>query len=189
MARRRKPSDPAAAAKAMIDRIEREAERKRLTDSGATVTVDNVGRIVSAYRSNVFRLLLERGTITPNHHDAAYTLGLSWAAWKGLDGKPETFGGYVDGGGGCAELITDRMIRGGRDVGRAMAALDDASARILSAFMVATIEEDRAMSWRGIMQRLGYHAERQQTKAVVAALEGLRFYYQETPKSLKAKAA
>jgi hypothetical protein len=179
MTRRRKPADPAAVAKAMLARLEREAERKRLTNSGATVTVDNVGRIVSAYRANVFRLLLERGTITPNHHDAAYTLGLSWAAWKGLDGKPETFGGYVDGGGGCAELVTDRMIRGGRDVARALASVEPGAKAILEAFMVATIEEDRAMVWRGVMERLGYHARDRQTQAVVAALEGLRAYYQE----------
>jgi hypothetical protein len=179
MAKHKKPTDPAAAMEAKLQRLEREAERKRLVSNGATVTVDRAGHLISAYRSNVFRLLLERGTITPNHHDAAYTLGLSWAAWKGLDGKAEAFGEQIDGSSGCAELVTDRMIRAGRDVERAMCAVPLKARAILTAFMVATVEEDRPMAWRGVMERLGYVSRNGQTEAVVAALEALRIHYQE----------
>ncbi len=76
-------------------------------------------------------------------------------------------------------MITDRMIRAGREVERALCAVDMRERVILEAFMVATVEEDRAMVWRGIMERLGYVAKDRQTRAFVGALEALRFYYQE----------
>ena len=179
MARRRKPHDPAQATEAALRRREAEAEKARLVAQGATVSVDRAGKIISAWRSNVFNLLLTRGTITPNHHDAAHRLSLDWAAWKGLDGKPEAFGEVVDGGGGCAELVTDRMIRAGRDVSFALSSVDALSRVILEAFMVATVEEDRPMAWRGIVERIGIRARERQTEAVVASLEALRVVYQE----------
>lgn len=132
-----------------------------------------------AWRSNVFRLLLERQTITPSHHEAAYQLIDDWAAWKGLDGKASTFGQAVDGGSGCAELVTDRMIKAGRRVTHALGSVGGTSAVILRAFMVATVEEDRAMAWRGIMERIGIAKREHQTRYFVAALEELRAHYQE----------
>jgi hypothetical protein len=179
MARRRKVYDPAAATVASLERRDREAEKRRLEAMGAKVQTDRGGRILSAYRSNVFNLLLTRGSITPNHHDAAHRLSLDWAAWKGLDGKPETFGEVVDGGCGAAELVTDRMIRAGRDVNRALVAMEPLSRVILERFMVATVEEDRPMAWRGVMERIGIKARERQTLLVVAALEELRAFYQE----------
>lgn len=185
MSRRRKPYDPNAEAR----RREVDAEAARLKAAGATVTRDRTGTIISAWRSNVFTILLQRGTITPNHHDAAYTLANDWAAWKGLDGKGDTFGHPVDGGSGCAELVTDRMMRAARSVSLALMAVDVQSATILRAFMVATVEEDRPMAWRGIVQRLGCdpgditlpggkRVDRQ-VHAVLTALEALRVHYQE----------
>jgi hypothetical protein len=176
---KRKPHDPAAALRAASDRAQHKAEALRIKAQGGDVRLDAGGRIISAWRSNVFRLLLERGTITPNHHDAAYTLAKDWAAWKGLDGKPETFGQFVDGGSGSAELITDRMLNGGRRVRRALEAIDPLSRVILEAFMVATVEEDRAMAWRGIMERLKITGRERQTALVVAALEALRVQGEE----------
>lgn len=181
MARRNKPHDPASATRLATERRQREDERKRLVESGATVRLDAAGRIISAYRSNVFTLLLQRGTITPNHHDAASTLATTWAAWKGLDGKPEGRSEAVDGGSGCAELVTDRMIRAGKDVKWVFSQLTLGDAKLLTAFMVATVEEDRAMVWRGIVERVHGPGltEKQQTQAVVTALESLRCVYQE----------
>jgi hypothetical protein len=176
MARRHKPHDPA---KATRERLEEAAERKRMEGQGATVTTDRAGKIVSARRSNVFNLLLQRGTITPNHHDAAYTLANEWAAWKGLDGKPEGAREHIDGGSGCAELVTDRMIRAGKAVERTLSALHPISRIILERFMVATVEEDRAMVWRAIMSKIGFTSEDKQTQAFVGALEDLRIVYQE----------
>jgi hypothetical protein len=175
---RNKPYDPNADLKAK-ERAEHKREALRIRGQGGDVRLDASGRIISAWRTNVFRLLLERGTITPNHHDAAYTLAKDWAAWKGLDGKPEQLGEVVDGGSGNAELVNDRMIRAGRDVRRALEAIEPMSRVILEAFMVATVEEDRCMAWRGIMERLGVPAKERQTQAVVAALEELRVFYQE----------
>jgi len=179
MGRRNKPFDPSAGMRAAAERAEAKQEAKRIRAQGGDVRLDAAGRIISAWRTNVFRLLLERGTITPNHHDAAYTLAKDWAAWKGLDGKPETFGEFVDGGSGSAELVTDRMIKAGKRVKYALSAVEPMSMVILEAFMVATVEEDRPMMWRGIMERIGVKAERKQTEAVVTALEQLRVHYQE----------
>jgi hypothetical protein len=92
------------------------------------------------------------------------------------------FGEVVDGGQGAAELVTDRMIRAGRDVDRALSSVEPLSRVILEAFMVATVEEDRAMAWRGIMERLGVRVKERQTRAVVDALEGLRMFYEEPGK-------
>lgn len=175
---RRKPHDPAKALQAALDRREQEANLAAAIAQGAIISTDKVGRVVSLWRSNVFRLLLERGTITQNHYDAAYDLANAWATWKGLDGKGER-GEFVDGGSGCTELVTDRMIRAGRDVSRALSQLDPLSRVILEAFMVATVEEDRPMAWRGIMERIGIKVREKQTALVVASLEALRVAYEE----------
>ncbi len=170
--RTRKPYDPA---KVTAERLERQAELARLKAQGAEVTVDKrTGQVISARRSNVFNLLLARGTITQNHHNAAYRLAEWWAAWKGLDGKGAGFSHPVDGSSGSAELVTDRMLSAGRFVSRTLQAVSAADALILGAFMVATVEEDRAMAWRGIMERLGYHVRERQTDAFVGAVEALR---------------
>lgn len=172
---KRKPHDPAKAAQATLQRIEREQEIKRLRAQGAEVTTDKrTGQILSARRSNVFNLLLTRGSITQNHHNAAYHLAEQWAAWKGLDGKGETFGAVIDGGNGSAELVTDRMIRAGREVAWTLAPLDELDNAIMRAFMAATVEEDRCMAWRGIMERLGVFGKERQTAAFVGACEALR---------------
>jgi hypothetical protein len=170
MARRNRPYDPAKA--------ERDAEKARLIAMGAQLVLDRGGKVVSARRSNAFNLLLQRGTITADHYDAAYTLANEWAIWKGLDGKGERTE-FVDGGSGCAELVTDRMIRAGKSVARTMAELDALSQVVMEAFMVATVEEDRPMSWRGIMERLGIKAPEKQTRLFVASCEALRKVYQE----------
>lgn len=186
MTRRRKPHDPAEAVRLAAERREREGETARLRAAGATVTTDATGRVISAYRSNVFNLLLARKTITQNQHDAAHRLSVDWATWKGLDGKGDTFGEQVDGGSGCAELITDRMIRGGKDVACALGALIAYDRRLLEAFMVATVEEDRPMAWRGIVQRVtGENIRDRQTAMVVCALDSLRAVY-EGPRQARA---
>lgn len=188
MGKKRQPYDPAQATRQAFERREREQEIARLISQGATVTTDRAGKVISARRSNVFTLLLARGTITPNQHDAAYRLAQDWAQWKGLDGKGER-SEAVDGGTGSAELVTDRMIKAGKRVASTFHQLDLGDAKLLTAFMVATVEEDRAMHWRGIVVRvLGIDARDRQTRAVVGALEALRAIY-EAPRGAEKKAA
>lgn len=179
MATRRKPHDPAKAAVASLERRDRDEEAKRLEGMGATVSRDRSGAILSAYRSNVFNLLLSRGTITQNHHDAASQLANAWSTWKGLDGGPDHAGEKVDGSGGSRELINDRMIRAGKDVQWTLSQIGSDHRRLLEAFMVATVEEDRPMAWRGICERLGVAVRDRQTQLVVGALEELRGLYQD----------
>lgn len=172
--------DPAAATIAALERRAREDEIARLVAQGAKVTTDRQGRVVSAYRSNVANLLLSRGTITQSHHDAFTLLANAWAAWKGLDGGPDHGGEKVDGSSGARELVTDRMIRAGREVALILGCLLPAHRALLTAFMVATVEEDRPMSWRGIVERdAGITARDRQTVLVVASMEDLRALYQE----------
>jgi hypothetical protein len=179
MARRRKPFDPAAAAKAALEKAERAAEMARLKAMGAVVAQDRGGKLVSARLSNVFNLLLSRRTITQNQYDAAYRLAQDWARWKGLEGRPPTFGERIDCSGGSRELATDRMIGAGRAVARALFDLEPLDRAILEAFMAATVEQDRPMAWRGIMARLGVTVRDRQTQTFVGALEALRRIYQE----------
>lgn len=176
---RRKPFDPAKALKAENERREQLAEIERLKASGAEVTLDRGGKLISARRSNVFNLLLTRGSITQNHYDAAYTLANDWAAWKGLDGKGDTMGELVDGSSGCREIVTDRMIAAGRRVADAIQSLSPTAHIIVRLFMVATVEEDRPMAWRGIMERAGVTGRDVQAGAMRDALEQLRAYYEE----------
>lgn len=151
----------------------------------ADVEIERVGKRSAgnrAWRSNVFRLLLERKAITTNQHEAACRLIETWAAWKGLDGKGETLGEVVDGSAGCAELVTDRMRHAGfrlfgRQEPRIVGIFEHLTTQdqaILSAFMVATVEEDRPMAWRGIMERCGVFGRDRQTAVFVGACEALR---------------
>lgn len=176
---RRRPSDPQDIQRRRAERIANEREIDRLQSQGATVKLDSARRIMSAFRSNVFTRLLDSKTITLGQHDASETLRADWAAWKGLDGRPEQ-GEYVDGGSGSHELLTDRMINAGRKVERDLAQVGPMDRALLEAFMVATVEEDRPMQWRGIVERVtGATQAVRQSQMVVAALENLRRVYAE----------
>ena len=178
MTRRRKPHDPAAAER---QRAETRAEVERLEAMGAEVNLGPDGKILSAWRSNVFTVLLRSGAINQNHHHAAMRLAEDWAIWKGLAGARNP-GVFVDGGAGSAELVTDAMIVAGRRVAKALDAIGPLDATLLTAFMRATVEEDRPMAWRGIVERqTGIRARDGQSAAVRMALENLRQVY-EAPK-------
>lgn len=181
MARRRKPHDPAATARQAAEREDREAEIKRLIAMGATVTTDPARRVISAYRSNFANLLLQRGSITQNHHDAASRLAADWSGWKGLDGGGDNAPERVDGGSGFGPkaLVTDRMLWAGSRVAEAMRGLDAEQRKVMEALMVATVEEDRPMIWRGVVERVtGATNHPKQVQIVLGALESLRIAYE-----------
>ncbi|MCA6269185.1 hypothetical protein [Phenylobacterium sp.] len=179
MTRRRKPYDPAARER---ERAETKAEKARLEAQGAEVSVGPDGRIVSAWRSNVFTVLLRSGSITQNHHHAAMRLADDWATWRGLAGslgRSEA----VDGGKGSAELVSDAMITAGRKVQKALDGVGPVFRPLLEAFMVATVEEDRPMHWRGIVERVtGIGGRDAQSATVRLALETLRRVYEAPAK-------
>ena len=170
MTRRRKPFDPAASERR---KAETRAEVERLEAMGAEVNLGSDGKILSAWRSNVFTVLLRSGAINQNHHHAAMRLAEDWAIWKGLAGSRGSTV-QVDGGAGSAELVSDAMIQAGRRVARALAAVGPLDASLLSAFMVASVEEDRPMQWRGIVERVtGIRSRDGQSAAVRMGLENL----------------
>ncbi len=175
MTRRRKPHDPAAAER---ERANTKAEVERLTGMGAEVNLGPDGKILSAWRSNVFTVLLRSGSITTNHHNAAMRLATDWAAWKGLAGSSGRMEA-VDGGAGSAELVNDRMLIARRAVDRALVQVGPMDRALLVAFMTATVEEDRPMAWRGIVERVSGVTGRDAQPAIVrAALENLRRVYE-----------
>ncbi len=186
MSRRNKPKSPQAIA--AEKRAKRAADFEAVNLPGefvdlaayACIEVERVGRKASrnrAWRSNVFRLFLDRKLINAGHYNAAVHVAELWAQWKGMDGKSDRLGEQVDGGAGCAELVTDRMIAAGRTLERIMGAVGEPR-KLVEAFMVATVEEDRPMVWRGIVQRVTGEARRDhQTPAALAALEALRAAY------------
>ena len=178
MSRRRKPHDPAQAER---QRAATRAEVERLEAMGAEVNLGPDGKILSAWRSNVFTVLLRSGSITPNHYVAAMRFCESWATWKGLSGSAGRTE-FVDGGMGSAELVTDRMIIAGRQVERVLEQVGPMDRDLLKAFAVASVEEDRPMAWRGIVERVSGVTGRDAQPAIVrAALENLRRVY-EAPK-------
>lgn len=181
--RNRKPSDPMEIMRQAAERRDRDAEITRLKTMGATVTIDNRnGRILGAYRSSVFKILLESKAITQNQFNAAQELVEQWAAWKGLAGSQGASAGFVDGGTGCVELVTDRMIKAGKDVARILAHVGPMDRELIEAFMVAVVEEDRAMVWRGIVMRVtGITQPIRQSQVVVSALENLRRVIEGVP--------
>ena len=174
--RNRKPSDPMEIMRQVAERRDRDAEITRLKTMGAIVTIDNRnGRILGAYRSSVFKILLESKAINQNQFNAAQELVEHWAMWKGLAGSQGASAGFVDGGTGCVELVTDRMIKAGKDIAKILAHVGPMDRELIEAFMVAVVEEDRAMVWRGIVMKVtGISQPIRQSQVVVSALENLR---------------
>lgn len=183
MATRKRPFDPGKAALAAVERKARDAEAERLQAQGATVRRDRAGNIISAYRSNVFNLLLSRGTITQGHHDAAQDLAELWAVWKGLDGKADGQGEFVDNGRAEPDkrcLVTDRQLRAGRDVARVLRQLGAVNRLLLERLIGDSVERDRPRVWRvQVEEAIGVGVRDRQTRAVVGALEELRMVFQE----------
>src|SRR5436190_7923033 len=85
----RKPTDPQEIARQRAERAATDAEIGRLRSSGAVVKLDRARRIISAYRASPFVKLRDSETITTGQAAAAERLCLEWAAWRGLDGRPE----------------------------------------------------------------------------------------------------
>ena len=188
---KRKPKSPAQVMAERLLRRARDFEAVSLDPAAvvlpayADVQIERTSRrnVTRAWRSNVFRLLLERKSITADHFLAAEKLCEDWAEWKGLSGSRDSMSEFVDGGKGSAELVTDAMIRAGRRIDYARNSMGRPDWRILEAFLIATVEEDRAMAWRGILERLGVKGRDRQPRAVRGALECLRRHYEAPRKA------
>lgn len=179
MTRRRKPTDPQDILRHRAERIANEREIDRLEGQGVTVKLDPSRRIISAFRSNVFNLLLERKVIDLGHHIAAARLAQDWAEWKRLDGMPEQ-GERVDQTAATSKaLVTDRMLKAGNRIDHAMERVGIANARLLEALIEEMVEADRPRVWRMTVERVtGETRQKEQREKVVAALENLRLYYE-----------
>jgi len=185
LGKKRKPHDPSAQARAEAERKARKAEVERLTAAGANVKTDAAGRIISAWRTNVFQVFLTRKTIDQDQFSAAHRLAQTWAIWKGLEGKREQLMEVVCGSGELEPpetgfIAAQRQEEAGARVATILFSLSRQDAALIAAFMVATVEEDRPMEWRGIVEReTGIAVRDRQTEAVVQALTALRSVYEQ----------
>lgn len=106
----------------------------------------------AVWRSNVFECLYRAGSITSRERDAGHEWMELYARWKGLDGRPEGERVTVDTSRVEPLPVCDRMIRAGREWADRCARLGPTNTRLLLAYAVAIVEEDRPMSWRGIVE-------------------------------------
>ena len=178
MTKRRKPHTPAAETELQLARL----EIARLQNLGAEVNIDTkTGKILSARRSNVFNLLLARKSITDNQHNAVMRFADLWATWKGCDGG----GGHaekVDGGSGSAELVTDRQIIAGKQIGTIMNRIGPTDRALIRAFMYDYVELCTVTVWRVTVQRITKIENKdKQTALVTTMCENLRLVM-EAPK-------
>ena len=172
---RRKPADPQEVTRRRAERLATEAEVTRLRAVGAVVKLDRARRIVSAYRASPFVKLRDSNTITVAQAAAAEWLCEQWAIWKGMDGRPSTEPMPHEPRAGCAEIVTDRMLKAGRRVKAALARVGPMDRALLSALVAASVEEDAPLPWRDIVRRVcGITQTVRQSQAIACALENLK---------------
>ena len=178
----KRPHNPATAEHARQQRLEREAEARRMEAQGATVTKDKrTGEILGAHRPSYYKILLRYGAINQSHYDAAERLALDWAIMKGLDGRGEIdITSPIGGSQGASKCpITDRMLEAHRRVNRALEDVGRADRMLLSRLTRETVEEDRPDHWRKAVEELTQETrEKEQREKVVCALENLRWFYE-----------
>mgnify|MGYP001331226779 CR=1 FL=1 len=179
----KRPHNPATAEHARQQRLEREAEARRMEAQGATVTKDKrTGEILGAHRPNVFKAFLTQKPtpiITQSQYNAAMMLTEAWARWKGLDGRGDRDVGKVDGGTAAGELVTDRMMRAGRELHRVLSQVGPMDRELLKALVATTVEDDQPRPWRDVVAaHTGVLVKDKQSSMIVAALENLRRVYE-----------
>lgn len=192
MSRRRKPFDPAAQARALAERKIEDENVVHALRYGGEVNRDKAGRVTSIYRANVFNRLLEAKptpAIERGHYDAAMWLVEAWAKWKGFDGGPDHGAEKVDCGAMSPDrrsLVTDRMISGGKLVMWALSGVGPMDRELLAELMKATVECDRPMEWREIVERVSGEGRRERQVSIVSsALENLRRHINEPVSSTR----
>jgi hypothetical protein len=175
--RSHKPADPAEIMERRAARAANEAEIVRLRGQGAVVRLDRARRIVSAYRANPFHKLRDSDTINATQALAAEKLVDDWAIWRGLDGRPERLEVRL-GSSETGEIVTDRMLRAGRRVGRVLGAVGPVDRELLVGLVAPLIESDRPPPWRDVVGRTtGVTQSVRQSQMVVAALANLARAY------------
>jgi hypothetical protein len=177
-----KPADPAEIMRRRAERAANETEIARLRDQGATVRLDRARRIVSAYRASPFVKLRDSDTINATQAMAAEKLMDDWAIWRGLDGRAERLDVRVESSA-ASEIVTDRMLRAGERVARALGCIGPMDRELLTALVGWQIEIDRPPHWRTTVERItGVTQSVRQSQMIVSALANLaRAYgYSET---------
>jgi hypothetical protein len=175
--RSHKPADPQEIVRRRAARAENEAEIVRLRSQGAVVRLDRARRIVSAYRASPFHKLRDSDTISATQAMAAEKLCDDWAIWRGLDGRAERLEVRL---GTCepAEIVTDRMLRAGERVARALAHVGPLDRELLAALIRPQIEQDRQPPWRLTVEAItGVTQSVRQSQMIVAALANLARAY------------
>jgi hypothetical protein len=174
-----KPADPQEITRRRLERQANEIEISRLRNAGAVVSLDRTRRIVSAYRASAFNKLRETKTITQAQAAAAERLCSDWAIWRGLDGRPPPLeAGTNPNRTSAPDLVTDRMLKAGSRVGKALGQVGPMDRDLLAALVADAIENDRPLPWRDVVRRhTGVTQTVRQSQMIVAALGNLARTY------------
>jgi len=176
---RHKPTDPQEIARRRLEREATETEITRLRQQGAVVSLDRARRIVSAFRRSAFHKLRETKTITASQAAAAERLCSDWAIWKGLDGRAApSLEAHTRSTRSTPELVTDRMLKAGNRVAKALGKVGPVDRDLLAALVASAIEDDRPAPWRDVVRRMtGVTQTVRQSQMIVSALGNLARAY------------
>jgi hypothetical protein len=164
MARRRKPKSPEQIALEAAQKraAEREAEKNPATfgvnekamseaQNDAVATIRNKrGKVIHAYRSDVFDLLMSRNGLSVCEHEAARKLQADIATRAGLN-APEVNLVVIDSSG-SREVVTTRMLDAGRRVDAVLLYCGYETARLLRALIEPTAIQGLVIVWRSVVK-------------------------------------
>jgi hypothetical protein len=169
---RTKPFDPATAERQRQTRLTREGEAraKTRTDDGRPQTwglaqgslalpanqavqtaCDGRGKVVAAYRADVFDILHGRGALSDTELAAARRLETDMGLRVGLF-RPSNLYVLVDDQG-AVEGATQRMLEAGARVEQALAAVGPRQAVLLRSLVEPAIIHGRVVDWRAVVAR------------------------------------
>lgn len=193
-----KPFDPAAAERQRQTRLTREGEARAKTkaeqarpetwglapdalalpaNQAVAAVRDGRGRVVAAYRADVFDILHGRGGLSEIELTAARRLEADMAQRVGLF-RPDHLYVLIDDQG-AVEGATQRMIEAGRRVEQALAVVGPRQALLLRSLVEPAILHGRVVDWRAVVAReTGEANPHVQAAMVRSACDNLVLAYQ-----------
>lgn len=141
---------------------------------GTETKTDRKGRVRGAWRSNPFTLLVQKGTLKDDQGNAGHDLLRIYAAAKGLEGAAEEKPYWKRTDDPLSWGAEDRKQYNIVLLAAIMAELSKPSRALAEALAYALIEEDRPVSWGGIVQATtGAATAQRQSERMVMLCEEL----------------
>lgn len=181
--RKQRPSDPAEAARKRWEErrdpakwgVNREA--LGLAANGNVETEPETrANTARAKRYDWLALFLSRGSIGVPTYDAVRRLEADMAVWYRLTGGKSEI--IVDGARGHIEGITAKSFDAGDKVLAVFKHIGDVRAKMLAELSRPALLEGRPVNnWRAVVERFGYLAHRDQSRAVVQLCQSIAAAY------------